>query len=569
MRFRIRRRTALGVAGVTAAQAALIACGGGTKQETSSSSGTQAPAGAVSSEPVKPKVDRLVMALPPPSAEGNDPGRDYSSPGDFQVRPMYEHLIAVDAKTGKFLPMLATEWKAEPDGKSYRFKLRQGIPFHNGMGEFTAKDVVHTHWNISQPDTLHGNGPWFRDIVEKIDVINDYELVFRLARPDAEFLNNVSELVGGFEIQSKADFDKRGKPSLTDPAIAGTGPYQFDSRAQGQYVRFKRVQDKHWRITPDFPELELRWQREASTRLAALLAGEVHVTALPKDVQKEAVAKGNKVIGSQVPGLRTFLSFLGGYLADIKDPSKGFLYPDSPMNDVRVRRALNKAVNRDELNKAFFDGKGEPMVLNHFHPQREGWNPDWEKRFPEQYGYDPNKARALLAEAGYNQSKPLRLTIEMAKLLDVPESEDVLEAAAGYWRAIGVDVKLETLDENQRSVRRRELKFDNHSEMRATSSHLLTGYRVYSTSLHGLRGSAVERAETNDAYRKCETELDDEKRGPLWREAGNRYFDLVGDVPLFWLPAEATVNSKIVNDYLFPGNISGVWTHLWNITAAR
>ena len=79
--------------------------------------------------------------------------------------------------------------------------------------------------------------------------------------------------------------------------------------------------------------------------------------------------------------------------------------------DVRVRKALDKAINRDEMNKAFFAGKGEPMIVDHFHPSRAGWDPSWEQRFPEEYGYDPAKARALLAEAGYGPGKPLTTNI--------------------------------------------------------------------------------------------------------------------------------------------------------------
>lgn len=104
--------------------------------------------------------------------------------------------------------------------------------------------------------------------------------------------------------------------------------------------------------------------------------------------------------------------FYGVYLNDPRertptpDASKGWLNPDSPLIDVKVRRALSKAIDRDAVNKAFFGGEGKPQFNSHFGPSRQGWDPSWERRFQEEYGYDQAAARRLLAEAGYGPSKP-------------------------------------------------------------------------------------------------------------------------------------------------------------------
>ena len=76
-------------------------------------------------------------------------------------------------------------------------------------------------------------------------------------------------------------------------------------------------------------------------------------------------------------------------MKDPNNPDAGWEYPDSPLMDVRVRKALNKAINRDELNKALFDGKGEPMYVTQHHQTRLGWDPSWVQRWPDEYGYDP------------------------------------------------------------------------------------------------------------------------------------------------------------------------------------
>jgi peptide/nickel transport system substrate-binding protein len=527
-----------------------------------------APAGAPAA---KAKVDRLVVAIVTPGTEGNAPGRDLGAPDTVQLRPMYEKLIGVDPKSGNFVPQLATAWSVEPDGKSYRFKLRKGVQFHKGHGEFTAKDVAWSWQDITVQDSQASNSLYFRNVVEKVEVVNDYELVFHLKTPEAEFLTNISEMVGGMEIQSKAHFDKVGKPpTLQDEPIAGTGAYQFKERVQAQYIRYERVPYQHWRITPDFPELELRWQNEASTRMAGLLAGEVHVTPLSTDLQKQALGQSQfKLLKGNAAGLRVFMPFLCCYHNDINDRSKGAKYPESPLMDVKVRRAINHAVNRDELNKAFFDGKGELMVMNTLHPTLPGWNPDWEKRFPEAWGYNPAKAKELLAEAGYGPSKPLKTQLIPLRLTDVPESPDVAEAIATYLRAVGIEADLVTVDTGTHNTKRRNLGYDNAIDIRSTASHPLTGWRVYNTSRHGIRGGGVEIFEIDELYRKVQTTLDEAQSAALWKQIGDLAFDQYQQINLFWLPTEVVVNTNVVADYTFPGNISGSWTHLEGIKAAR
>ena len=520
-------------------------------------------------KPVTPKVDRVVLALPPIGTEGNDIGH-WGAPSAVQLRPMYDKLIGVDPKTNKLSPELATAWKVEPDGKSYRFTLRKGVQFHDNAGEFTSKDVKMTHTNMTYEGVTASNGPIFRTLVEDVELVNDYEVVAKLKTPDAEFLINISQMVGGFEIVSKADFDKRGGvyPTMATRPLAGTGPYLFKERQQSAFIRFDRVPFKHYRVTPDFPQLELRMIGEPSTRMAGLLTGEIHLAPLPDDLLSSVEQQQMKVVKGTTPALRTFLGFRGQYLLDKDDPSKGYKFPDSPMMNAKVRQALSKAVNRDELNKAFFRGKATNMVLDTYHPTRQGWNPDWERRFPEMYGFDADKAKALLAEAGFNERNPLVIEMLMIRLTDVPASMDIQEAVAGYWRKIGVDTKLVTMDSTELNLKQRNMEFNRHVAIISTAAHMLTGVRVYKTALHGIRGNAVETPEINDFYRKVSVVLDEEAQNPIWRDLGNKSFDSFQNIPLFWLDTQVAVNPKFVADYLFPGSISGSWTHLENIKAA-
>lgn len=525
---------------------------------------------AASEGPVTPKANRLVVAMSAPSAEGNSPFRDYSAPPIVQLRPMYENLLAISTKDGKYEPQLATTWNVEPDGKSYRFKLRSGVQFHHGYGEMKAQDVEFTTWDLTQEDSVHSNAPFFRNLIDRIQIVNDYELVYWLKEPNAEFLSNMSQQISGMEIHSKAAFEKEGKPTMQTRPTPATGAYQFKERQQGAFVRFERVPYQHWRVTPDFPELELRWVNEASTRLAGLLTGEIHMTPLSDDLMAQAERQGMKVAKGTIPGVRIFLPIRCCYLNDIKDPSKGYKFPNSPLMDVRVRRALSKAINRDELNRTLFRGKGELMILNHFHPTRQGWNPDWEKRFPEEYGYDPARARALLQEAGYGPTNPLRTNVLLVTLAETPQSQDVQEAIAGYWRAIGVEVNLLSIDRAEVSRRDRALEFDNHISIMTAPSNQILGVRVYNTYTVANRGTKVEIPEVDDLFnKKVQVELDERRQEEVWRELGEALFRHHQIIPLYWLPVEVMYDPKIVASWEFPGSISGLYSNLETVKAAR
>jgi ABC-type transport system substrate-binding protein len=540
-----------------AAKAAPTSAPAAAKQAPTAAAKEAAPAAA------KPSVNRVVMALPAPSGLESNEIRHLGQTIAWQLKPMYEYLVGMNAQSGQLEPQLATEWAIENGGRDIRFKLRRGVQFHKGNGEFNAKDVVFSWQDVAKEDSQHGESPYWRSIVREIEVVNDYEVVFHLNRVDGNIFRAIGEPEYGMEIRSKAHADKMGAPTMETEPYAGTGPYQFKQRQQSQFILFEKVPFQHWRANADFPEFEFRLRQEASTRLAALQAGEVHLAVLPEDQLQDAVGKGMKVLKGQNAGLRTFLSFQCCFLNDNNDPSKGYKFPNSPLADVKVRQALNKAVNRDELNKAFFAGKAEIMILNHFHPSRQGWNPEWERRFPDEYGYDPAKARALLAEVG----RPVSTNVHIANLPQFAGADDVSESIAGYLEKVGVTVERIQMDGAQRMQRQRERGFDNHLLIGGTSSYIFIGSTAYTTS-RGPRGGAVEDPIVDGLLDKARATLDDKEQDAALREMGNAMFDRHMHLPLFWLPAEVVVNPKVVGDWVFPGSITGTWTHVFNIKAA-
>ena len=571
---------------------------GGTVATTPSQQAPSAPQAPVpAAAPVAPAAGTLLAAqAPAPAAKpAGDPGaapreamqakiqrvifgvnvlqREYSimrhgsQTQAIQYRPEYEHLVALDPNTGATIPELATEWSLEPDGLSFRFKLRKGVQFHRGWGEFTAKDVVHTHVQLALPDSEHGQAfSWARDVSE-VEPVNDYEVIFHLTSPDANFLSKLGEQQSMMPIQSKANFDAEGEPPLPESLyIAGTGPYQMQSRSLGSYIRFERPEGDHWRITPDFQEFEYKFVAEPSTRLAGLLAGETHVADIPKDLQPQATGKGMKIANGNVPGLRTWVNVQCCWT----DPETGAYpaRPDSPLTDVRVRKALSKAINRPLLNEAFFKNAASPMYMNHFHPTRLAWNTEWETRFPEQHGFDPAASRAILAEAGFNANNPLETNFDIAELSHYAGASDLGEGIAGMFADVGVKVNLLTRDSAVRRAAGRARELDNHLIVSASSSDHFFGFAVWSTPIYG-KTNANNIPAINVLTRKGMQTLEPEAQFAIWRDIGNAYYETYQTLPLFWLPAEALYNPEFISDYVFPGSITGTWTHIQNIRAAQ
>jgi peptide/nickel transport system substrate-binding protein len=512
--------------------------------------------------PAQPKVNRVVLSLDPQATESNQ-----SIDGGLGLRPMYETLLDVSLDTGKFVPMLAESWSIGSGGTSIQFKLRKGVQFHGGRGEMTAKDVDATYDAIATSQLTGTTVTYVRTNVVRRELPNDYEIILHMKQPDSQFLEYVSSQTQGAYIINAAQLAAEGQPTTAGKPIAGTGPYEFITREMNQFLRFKRT-DKHWRATPEFPEMEIRWVREPSTRMASLLTGEAHLAALPEDLMKDAEARGMKAIRGKVPAFRAILNFHCCLAKDPWDPNSGYVNPNTPLADVRIRKALNKAINRDELNKAFFGGKGELIHNNPYHPSKPGWNPAWQQRYQEAYGFDVAAAKALVAQAGYGPSNPLKLNLVIQPARGLAAAADVVEAVGAYWRNnLGAEVKLQTIPG---TTELRAPDANDHIVMWATSASMWAGTANYGTAMiesNRIWGLGLPDADL--VLREIAGTLDDKKADELWRRMGDIYFERYKFIPLHYLPVEIAANPQIVSDYVFPGSISTNWTHLEYLKAAR
>jgi ABC-type transport system substrate-binding protein len=529
--------------------------------------------------PAKARLERLKIAVAPLGWDTNFTWLQSRS-GQLDKRPALEYLIGIDQHTGAYISQLAEKWQMAADGKSWTLMLRKGVKFHENWGEFTAKDVRHSVFLITQPESVQSDaGTWrtligvaktdsLEDVARKVEqgveIVDDYTVVFHLKQAAPEFLENLSantDLV----MESKARWDAGGK-DLYGQKVIGTGPFEFVERKVGSHVLYKRVEN-HWRQTPAYKELEFRWVPEGVTRLASLLAEEVHISDVDRALQQDALAKGMQIVPSQLPAIQHQWHFGGLYFAT---PDK--LDQKVPFVDKRVRQAMNLAVNRPAIAKALLGGRVQPLRIMGYHPDLDGsmwpgiWNASWDKDFEQLYGYDPARAKALLKEAGY--ANGFEFTVYLYTLPGLPEIIDIGQAMALDFEAVGLKPKLVEID----FPRVREL-------YRTKAIHgalwpLRHSLRALDTSriFHRSKDSVVYSYEHPTIEEKLETlntVVDAGERARLLREIGDHKFAEFADIPLFWLFAEAAVNPKYVAEYVFPGTITGFFTHLEYVKLAQ
>jgi ABC-type transport system substrate-binding protein len=518
------------------------------------------------------KLERLKIAVAPIGYDTNFTWLNARS-GNLDKRPALEFLVGIDRHTGAYIPELAEKWEMAPDGKTWTITLRKGVKFHENWGEFTARDVRHAVFLITQPESIQSDSSVWRtmmgvaktdsieDVAKKaeqgVEIVDDYKVVFHLKQAVPEFIELIcanTDLV----MESKARWDAGGK-ELYGQKVVGTGPFEFVERKLGAHVLYKRVEN-HWRQTPEYKELEFRWVAEGVTRLASLLAEEVHISDVDRALQKDAVAKGMKISTSTQSAIQHQWQFGGTYFAS---PDK--LDPKVPFVHKEVRQAMNLAVNRQAIANAILGGKVQPHRVHGYHPKLDGaiwpgiWNPDWDKRFEGLYGYDPAKAKALLAQAGYPQG--FEFTLYLYTLPGLPEIIDIGQAMALDFQAIGLKPKLvETEFSRVRELYRTK---SIHGALFATR-HAARALEV-ARNVHKAKDSVgywYEHPFIEERLQTLNTVVDLEERTRLLREIGDHKFNEFAEIPLFWLYADAAVNPKYIAEYTFPGVITGYFTHL-------
>ena len=556
----------------------LAACGSdgadGGASGGAAAAATAVPATSVPVADPKPVESRLVISQGAPGIESSNPWKLESPRSPWFFATTHESLIGADADTGEHIPQLAESWSVEPDGISVRFQLRKGVRFHGDNGDFTAADIVATMAQHTAEDSMHTHRSQYRGVT--FEVVSDYEIVYRLAKSNPEILNNSSSwnVISGEPFSGKDMESLGGNPDLTMRPPAGTGAFQFKERAQGVNFLVERVPYKHWRYNSDWEEIEFLFANESSTRLAALLTGEIHVTSLPLDLQNQAESEGMAVATGKVMTRERAGMFQGPLIDksygnyDATGTACGYVHCDDAFLDVNVRKAFNKAVDRDAINTAYFGGDGIEIHNPHFVPTRAYWNPEWDAKFDAEYGYDPEAAKALLAGAGYGPGNPLKILVDGTPSSGLPEKADVMESMAGYWSEVGVVVEFDNRD--SAATRAIERGFGMTQRIKYMTSNIvdIQAFRVHHWSGGSPRGGN-EHKELDTLIDFHRGTLDAAELTKRMRATGDVSFGMHILIPLVWKPEQLVYNPNVVASYEWSGVPLGTVSHFERFLAVK
>ncbi len=355
---------------------------------------------------------------------------------------IYNRLMEFKPGTTDLQPALATEWKASADGKTWTFKLRQGVKFQDGT-LFNAEAVkfnIDRWWDANHPQGYRNAGKiyevWsqvfggFKDspdsIVQSVTVVDAATVEIGLKQPFAAFSNAIAAAY--FGIASPTAVKKAGAKYGTPGSLAvGTGPFVFKEWRTGDRIVLEK-NPTYWRSGfPKVNQLVIRFVTDPAARLAQLRAGQIDFTVdLAPDQKKEIDADANLTAIARP-------SFNVGYLA--LNPSY------KPLSDVKVRQAIAYAINRPAIVQAFWGNLGTHDP--HFLPETLAWANDSSLTA---YPFDPQKAKQLLTEAGYPNGFDLELWYMPVSRPYFPTPKPIAEAFAADLSAVGIRVSLKTQD---------------------------------------------------------------------------------------------------------------------------
>lgn len=381
----------------------------------------------------------------------------FSMVGEAVAVNIYDYLIFRD-KNGEVQPALATDWELLDD-HTWRLYLREGVMFHNGE-EFNAESVKVSLERIAHNKELTNHSNY--ETIKRVDIVDDYTVDIVTHSPDPILVNRISRTGSG--MLPPKHFQEVGMEEFMKNPI-GTGPYKFVEWQRDGYVRLEAFEG-YWRGKPEIAEVEFRVIPEASTRISEFLTGGIDIALEVPPFERPRIDARDGKSAVLSPTIRVMLF----YIRHMEE------YPTS---DIRVRTAIDLAINRQLIIDEFLEGAGTP-IRSRLVPGMFGFN----EALYDVDVYNPERAKHLLREAGYEDGGP-EITI-MGPHDRHAADREVLEAVGAMLEQVGFKVNLEILSWSGYMAR---LSDREHSEVRwANLSCTLwdggqaVGYMKYSRS---------------------------------------------------------------------------------------
>ncbi len=356
---------------------------------------------------------------------------------DASSRHIYNKLVEFERGSTTIGPGLAESWSISDDGLEYTFKLRKGVKYHSTEfftpgRDFNADDVVFTFkrqldkehaWHQYTAGTAweYFNGMSMPSLLKDIVKVDDHTVKFLLTRPEAPMIANLG--MDFASIVSKEYADKlaaSGNKEDLNQKPVGTGPFKFVAYQKDAVIRYQ-AHDTYWAGKADIDDLIFAITPDAAVRHQRLKAGECHFNPYPNPADLAAIREDSTLKLPQQEGLNV------GYLA--------YNTTVAPFNDVRVRKALNMAINKQAILDAVFQGAGS-AAKNPIPPTI--WSYD---NSTVDDPYDPAASKKLLSEAGVSGLKMEIWAMPVQRPYN-PNARRMAELLQADFAAVGVEVKI-------------------------------------------------------------------------------------------------------------------------------
>lgn len=361
------------------------AASGGTSSESNSSEASESTG---SQEPVQ---DNLVVAVPQ-DPDFLDPHKAVASGTEEMMFNVFEGLLKPEP-SGKLFPAVASAYTVSEDGLTYTFTLRDGIRFHNG-NPVTIEDVAFSYKRLRGDFSSEPLSPVFKDI--QIDVVDTKTITFTLKEVDASFAVHFMEAV----VPAGMDDEAYNKTPI------GTGPYRFVEYMPSQRIVLEKFDD-YWGEKAHISHVEFRIFADQNAALISLMGGEVDMYPRIPVENLDALPEG--------------YTFFEGKQNTVQLMAMNTAV--EPLDDLRVRQAINYAVDTQMVIDAVADGMGTPLGSN-MSPAMPLY---YQEGLENRYAQDLDKAKSLLKEAGYANGFDIEITVPSNYVFHVKSAEVIAE----------------------------------------------------------------------------------------------------------------------------------------------